>query len=181
MDVSNVVHAHATARGRRTLDTRTLSAPPTLLRQVDGAVLRGRDRGNKSALVRSRLPDEGNRIVNGEDIVSLIGLGYRDVIVPLTNKFVNCDHCGHQAHRWIEKSVDARLVTLLYQAAIAVPDGDTIALVSGDGDFFEAILNIQNTFEVKVEVWSFSHCASRRYAGKEELQFHLLDSILQPA
>jgi hypothetical protein len=150
-----------------------------LLQRLDHLIVGDRARGKKCVLVRSQLADHGDQVWRTSDISAAVELGYRDICIPLASRRVECKICHGHFTQFREKTVDAKIVALLYQTVHAVPDGDTIALVSGDADFFETVTDIQQTFDVRIEVWSFTRSASRRYQGQQGLAFHSLDALLQ--
>ena len=111
------------------------------------------------------------------DLITLSGRGYRDLCTPLMHKDLKCKHCQRSFQQYGEKPVDGKIIDLLYRATNLANDGDVIALASGDGDFFEPVLFIAQTFKVSVEVWSYSSSVSHLYRGRKEFSFHPLDAL----
>lgn len=152
-----------------------------LLRRLDRLIMGDRQRGKKCVLVRSQLADHGDQVWGTAEIAAAQDLGYRDICIPLAHRQVECKLCHGHFTQYREKTVDAKIVALLYQTVHVIKDGDTIALVSGDADFFDVVVDIQATFEVRMEVWSFTRSASRRFQGRKEIAFNSLDALLNAA
>lgn len=170
LDVSNIMSGWPSGRQK---------APVGLLTRVDRLVLGGRARG-RCRLVRSMSIDiPGMRAWDGA-IMDLVGEGYSDICLPLTKQKVACS-CGREFNRLHEKSVDARLISELYKTARKAQSGDTVALVSGDSDFAEAMLDVGEGYGVKLEVWSFTSSASAIFRNGQQVQFHPLDGLFAQA
>lgn len=151
-----------------------------LLRPIDTLVLNQRYRG-RCALIRSESLDGRRTRGENRDISDAQELGYRIMAAPHSTRDIACKACGTKTIQCYEKIVDAKIVSWLYQTVAEAADGDTIALVSGDGDFYDDLVFIERTYEVKIEVWGFTNNTSQRYRRHRGIAFLPLDRLIQAA
>ena len=170
LDVSNIISSWPNGRD---------VAPLDLLTHVDLFVLGDRETG-RCRLVRSKHIDIEAMSARDGAIMDLVERGYTDICLPLASQQVACP-CGREFTRLYEKTVDARLISELYQTARKAEEGDTIALVSGDSDFAEAMFDVGEAYGVNLEVWSFTQSASGIYRGGQKVEFHPLDMLMDRA
>lgn len=125
--------------------------------------------GTGSAFFHSQPPRHRDPYMHPNDRHWLRMTGYAETRMALHDRRMECHECGHHWTSYREKSVDAALVTAMADVAAGIFVGQMsgrIALVSGDGDFLDAITMVQRRFGISVEVWCFEAFTNPGYRNR---------------
>jgi len=138
--------------------------------------------GEFSKLYLSRPPDGRTSYLSYEDE----GVFHKRSIpvkrYDLKQRTIDCHGCARLITIYQEKPVDAALIVGMFKAALRAEPGDSIVLVSGDGDFLEAtreILDPNGGYGVPVQVYGFHDSTNRDFKTSQDFNFQPLDKYLR--
>lgn len=141
-------------------------------------VLGGDELGDGSAIYISRPPDNRKPYLATADQLLLKKRGLQIHQLNLKEREMSCFGCDHRWTIYQEKPVDAALITGMFKTAVSTKAGDSIVLVSGDGDFYDAICEIYDNWGVPIQVYGFRDHSSEKYKREDRFNFQELDQFL---
>ena len=134
--------------------------------------------GDQSAIYISRPPDNRNPYLATVDQELLISRGLKVHRLDLKERKIACFCCDNTWTIYQEKPVDAALIIGMFKAARVTGRGDSIILVSGDGDFYDAVVEISDNWGVPIQIYGFRDHSSGKYKRDGLFNFQELDQFL---
>ncbi len=138
--------------------------------------------GEHSTLFLSYPPRGKLSYLSEEDEQSFLTRGYKVKRYDLRERRVDCFKCGHHFNRYQEKPVDAAVIVAMFKAALRAEKEESIVLLSGDGDFLEAVDEIVDPlggYGVPVQVCGFVDTTCQDFMRDPAFQFKSLDEYLK--
>ena len=134
--------------------------------------------GDQSAIYISRPPDSRKPYLATVDQELLRSRGLQVNRLNLKEREITCFCCENRWTIYQEKPVDAALIIGMFKAARVTGAGDSIVLVSGDGDFYDAVWEISENWGVPIQVYGFRAHSSEKYKRDDRFNFQELDQFL---
>ncbi len=138
--------------------------------------------GEHSAVFLSHPPHGKMSYLSTEDETVFRDRSYAVRRYLLHEKRVDCYSCGRTFNQYREKPVDAALIVAIFKAALRAGQNESIVLVSGDGDFLEAVREIMDPcggFGIPVQVYGFETSTNHEFKTLPEFGFQSLDAYLE--